>query len=425
MTQAAVSPVIEGAAQTYDVERIRQDFPVLRQTVYGKPVVFLDSAASAQKPRHVMDAMREVTETGYANVHRGVYRFSQTLSERYEGVRETVARFINAASDREIVFTGNATEAINLVAHSFGNRLSAGDEIILSEMEHHANIVPWLLLRDRVGVEIKVVPVTDDGELRLDAYRELLGARTKLVAITHVSNVLGTVTPIKEIARLAHKHGAKVLVDGSQAVVHAPVDVQDLDADFYAFTGHKLYGPTGIGVLYGKTDLLKAMPPFLGGGDMIRAVSFEKATYAPPPLRFEAGTPPILEAIGLEAAIRYVQEIGMERIAAHEKNLLRHATQKLSAIDGLTIYGTAPGKAGIVSFALADAHAHDIGTIVDRAGVAIRVGHHCAMPLMERLGVAATARASFGLYTTHEEVDALVASLEAVNEIFGRGVANA
>lgn len=425
MTQAAVSPVIEGAAQTYDVERIRQDFPVLRQTVYGKPVVFLDSAASAQKPRHVMDAMREVTETGYANVHRGVYRFSQTLSERYEGVRETVARFINAASDREIVFTGNATEAINLVAHSFGNRLSAGDEIILSEMEHHANIVPWLLLRDRVGVEIKVVPVTDDGELRLDAYRELLGARTKLVAITHVSNVLGTVTPIKEIARLAHEHGAKVLVDGSQAVVHAPVDVQDLDADFYAFTGHKLYGPTGIGVLYGKTDLLKAMPPFLGGGDMIRAVSFEKATYAPPPLRFEAGTPPILEAIGLDAAIKYVQDIGMERIAAHEKNLLRHATQKLSALGGLTIYGTAPGKAGIVSFALADAHAHDIGTIVDRAGVAIRVGHHCAMPLMERLGVAATARASFGLYTTHEEVDALVASLEAVNEIFGRGVANA
>lgn len=425
MTQAAVSPVIEGAAQTYDVERIRQDFPVLRQTVYGKPVVFLDSAASAQKPRHVMDAMREVTETGYANVHRGVYRFSQTLSERYEGVRETVARFINAASDREIVFTGNATEAINLVAHSFGNRLSAGDEIILSEMEHHANIVPWLLLRDRVGVEIKVVPVTDDGELRLDAYRELLGARTKLVAITHVSNVLGTVTPIKEIARLAHEHGAKVLVDGSQAVVHAPVDVQDLDADFYAFTGHKLYGPTGIGVLYGKTDLLKAMPPFLGGGDMIRAVSFEKATYAPPPLRFEAGTPPILEAIGLDAAIKYVQDIGMERIAAHEKNLLRHATQKLSALGGLTIYGTAPGKAGIVSFALADAHAHDIGTIVDRACVAIRVGHHCAMPLMERLGVAATARASFGLYTTHEEVDALVASLEAVNEIFGRGVANA
>lgn len=425
MTSAAPSPMTMDSTTSYDVDRIRQDFPILQQAVYGKPVVFLDSAASAQKPTSVMDAMRAVTETGYANVHRGVYQFSQTLSQRYEGVRETVARFINAASDREIIFTSNATAAINLVAHSFGGRLSAGDEIILSEMEHHANIVPWLLLRDRIGIEIKVVPVTDDGELRMDAYRDLLGPRTKLVAVTHVSNVLGTVTPIKEIARLAHDHGATVLVDGSQAVVHAPVDVQDLDADFYVFTGHKLYGPTGIGVLYGKADLLKAMPPFLGGGDMIRSVSFEKATYAPPPLRFEAGTPPILEAIGLEAAIQYVQEIGMERIAAHEKSLLRHATQKLSAIEGLTIYGTAPGKAGIVSFALADAHAHDIGTIVDRAGVAIRVGHHCAMPLMQRLGVAATARASFGLYTTMEEVDALAASLEAVNDIFGRGAANA
>lgn len=425
MTSAAPSPMTMDSTTSYDVGRIRQDFPILRQTVHGKPVVFLDSAASAQKPTCVMDAMRTVTETGYANVHRGVYQFSQTLSQRYEGVRETVARFINAASDREIVFTSNATAAINLVAHSFGGRLSAGDEIILSEMEHHANIVPWLLLRDRIGIEIKIVPVTDDGELRMDAYRDLLGPRTKLVAVTHVSNVLGTVTPIKEIARLAHDHGATVLVDGSQAVVHAPVDVQDLDADFYAFTGHKLYGPTGIGVLYGKADLLKAMPPFLGGGDMIRSVSFEKATYAPPPLRFEAGTPPILEAIGLEAAIQYVQEIGMERIAAHEKSLLRYATQKLSAIEGLTIYGTAPGKAGIVSFALADAHAHDIGTIVDRAGVAIRVGHHCAMPLMERLGVAATARASFGLYTTMAEIDALAASLEAVNDIFGRGAANA
>ncbi len=403
----------------YDVERIRADFPILSQEVYGKPLVFLDSGASAQKPKAVMEAMQAVMTECYANVHRGVYNFSQTLSERFEGVRGTVARFINAASDREIVFTRNATEAFNLLAHSLGQSLSEGDEIVISEMEHHANIVPWQLLRDRKGIIIKIAPITDDGALELDALADLIGPRTKLVSIVHVSNVLGTVNPIKKIAELAHAQGALLLVDGTQAVVHSEVDVRDLDADFYIFTGHKLYGPNAIGVLYGKLALLEALPPFLGGGDMIRSVTFEKSTFAPPPHRFEAGTPPIVEVIGLGAAIDYVSAIGMERIAAHERNLLQRATQKLSAIDGLRIYGTQPGKCGIVSFTLDSAHAHDLGTIVDREGVAVRVGHHCAMPLMQRLGVAATARASFGLYNTLDEVDTLARSLENVKEIFG------
>jgi cysteine desulfurase/selenocysteine lyase len=409
----------DGPNATFDVERVRADFPILQQTVYGCPLVYLDNAASAQKPRQVIEAMDEVMEHGYANVHRGVHYLSQTLTDRYEGVRGTVARFLNAGSDREIVLTRNATEAINLVAHSFGSRLEAGDEVIVSEMEHHANIVPWQLLRERSGIVLRVVPITDDGALRMDAYEALLGPKTKLVAITHASNVLGTVNPVKEIVRLAHGRGVPVLVDGSQAVVHGPVDVQDLDADFYVFTGHKLYGPTAIGVLYGKAELLKDMPPFLGGGDMIRSVAFDKTTFAPPPYRFEAGTPPIVEAVGLEAAVHYVQGIGLERIAGHERMLLQRATQALSAIDGLTVYGTVPDKCSILSFTMADAHAHDVGTIVDRKGVAIRVGHHCAMPLMERLGVTATARASFGMYNTLAEVDALVESLEGVREIFG------
>ena len=409
----------DGAANGYDLERIRADFPILEETVHGQPLVFLDNAASAQKPRQVIEAMDQVMEHCYANVHRGAHYLSQALTDRYEGVRETVARFINAGSDREIVFARNATEAINLVAHSLGNRFEAGDEVIISEMEHHANIVPWQLLRDRKGIELRIAPITDDGALRMDAFQELLGPKTKLVAITHASNVLGTVTPIKEIVRLAHGRGVPVMVDGSQAVVHGPVDVQDLDVDLYTFTGHKLYGPTAIGVLYGKAELLKDLPPFLGGGDMIRSVSFDKTTYAPPPHRFEAGTPPITEAIGLEAAIQYVSAIGLDRIADHERMLLQRATQKLAAIEGLTIYGTVPDKCSILSFTMAEAHAHDIGTIIDRKGVAVRVGHHCAMPLMERLGVAATVRASFGLYNTLEEVDALADSLESVREIFG------
>lgn len=402
-----------------EVARLRADFPILNREVYGKPLVYLDNAASAQKPRAVIEAMREVMARDYANVHRGAHYLSQSLTDRYESVRETVARFINAGSEHEIVFTHNATEAINLVAHSFGARFEAGDEVILSEMEHHANIVPWQLLRERKGIVLKIVPITDDGALRMDAYEGLLGPKTRLVAITHASNVLGTVTPMKEIVRLAHARGVPVLADGSQAAVHGTVDVQDLDVDFYAFTGHKLYGPTGIGVLYGKAALLEEMPPFLGGGDMIRSVSFERTTFAPPPQRFEAGTPPILEAIGLDAAIKYVSRIGMERIAAHEHDLLQRATQKLSAIEGLKLHGTVPGKCSILSFTLDAAHAHDVGTIIDREGVAIRVGHHCAMPLMERLGVAATARASFALYNTEEEVDALARSLEGVKEIFG------
>ena len=403
----------------FDVERVREDFPILKQEVYGKPLVYLDSGASAQKPQVVIDTMREIQETCYANVHRGAYYFSQHLTERYEGVRETVARFLNAGSEREIVFTRNVTEAINLVAHSIGNRLSAGDEVIITEMEHHANIVPWQLLRDRIGITLKVVPVADDGSFRMDAYEAMLGPRTKLVAMTHISNVLGTVLPMKEVIRLAHRAGALVLVDGAQAAVHGKVDVRDLDADFYGFTGHKLYGPTAIGVLYGKAALLKDMPPFMGGGDMIRSVSFEETVYADPPHRFEAGTPPIVEAIGLGAAIDYVQAIGHEAIAAHEAGLLAYATERLQQIDGLKIYGTAKEKAAIVSFALDGIHPHDIGTIIDREGVAIRVGHHCAQPLMERFGLPATARASFGLYNTRAEVDALARALEKVKELFG------
>ncbi|NIA67223.1 cysteine desulfurase [Pelagibius litoralis] len=403
----------------FDVERLREDFPILKQQVYGKPLVYLDSGSSSQKPRAVIDAMSELLETGYANVHRGAYYFSQTLTDRYEGVRKTVARFLNAASDQEIVFTRNVTEAINLVAHSFGNSLAAGDEVIITEMEHHANIVPWQLLRDRIGITLKVVPIAEDGSLRLDAYADMLTPRTRLVAITHVSNVLGSVNPMKEIIRLAHKAGALVLVDGAQAVVHGKVDVQDLDADFYAFTGHKLYGPTAIGVLYGKASLLTEMPPFLGGGDMIRSVSFSETTYADPPHRFEAGTPPIVEVIGLGAAIDYVTAIGHDAIAAHEAGLLAYATERLQQIDGLTIYGTAKEKAAIISFGLEGIHPHDIGTIIDREGVAIRVGHHCAQPLMECLGLPATARASFGLYNTPAEVDVLARALEKVKELFG------
>ncbi len=409
----------DNSVQAFDVERVRADFPVLQQSVHGKPLTYLDSGASAQKPTAVLEAMDEVYRTCYANVHRGAYYFSQHLTDRYEGVRAKVARLLNAASDQEIVFTRNVTEAINLVAHSFGNRLAAGDEVIISEMEHHANIVPWQLLRDRVGINLKVVPIADDGSFRLDAYESMLGPKTKLVAITHTSNVLGTVTPMKEIIRLAHKAGVPVLVDGAQAVVHSKVDVRDLDADFYAFTGHKLYGPTAIGVLYGKAELLKAMPPFLGGGDMIRSVSFAETTYADPPHRFEAGTPPIVEAIGLGAAIDYVNGIGMDAISAHEAGLLAYATERLGQIEGLTIYGQAKEKAAIVSFTLEGIHPHDIGTIVDREGVAIRVGHHCAQPLMDRFCVPATARASMGLYNTTDDIDVLVRALEKVKELFG------
>ncbi|HYB10731.1 MAG TPA: cysteine desulfurase [Alphaproteobacteria bacterium] len=406
-------------APPYDLARVRQDFPILTRQVFGKPLVYLDNGASAQKPRQVIDTMRDVMENDYANIHRGVHFLSQRATDRYEAARDKVARFIGAET-REIVFTRNATEAINLVASSYGRTfLERGDEIVVSEMEHHANIVPWQLLETERGIRIRVVPVDDVGNLRMDVYASLLGPKTRLVALTHCSNVLGTVTPAEEIVRLAHASGVPVLLDGSQAVVHRKVDVKALDVDFYAFTGHKLYGPSGIGVLYGKYEMLAKMPPYQGGGDMIRSVSFAGTTFKDPPERFEAGTPAIVEAIGLGAAIDYVAALGHDAIAGHEAMLLDYATRRLSAIPGLKIYGHAPEKAAIIAFTLEAAHAHDIGTIVDRAGVAVRTGHHCAQPLMERFGVSATARVSFGLYNTTGEADVLVDAVKSVREIFG------
>jgi len=410
------APLLRNA---YDVAAIRRDFPILATKVHGKPLVFLDSGASAQKPRQVIDAVREVYERGYANIHRGVYQLSQHATERFEAVRGKIARFLNAGSAEEIVFTRNATEAINLVAQSYGRTFfEKGDEVVVSEMEHHANIVPWQMLAQQIGIKVAVAPIDDAGELIMDKFAALLGPRTKLVAITHCSNVLGTVTPASEIARLAHAKGIPVLFDGSQAVVHEKVDLRALDADFYVFTGHKLYGPSGTGVLYGKKALLKKMPPYQGGGDMIAHVSFAGTTFREPPHRFEAGTPAIAEVIGLGAAIDYVEGVGRERIAEWEHQLRDYATARLSAIPGLTIYGRAKNKAAIISFTLDCAHAHDIGTILDEEGVAIRAGHHCAEPLMDRLNVPATARASFAMYNTMEEADALVRALEKVREMF-------
>ena len=409
----AVKPV-------YDVAAVRADFPILSTEVHGKPLCFLDSGASAQKPKQVIDLMRWHYENEYANVHRGAYAFSENVTAAYESAREKVRAFLNAPSERNIIFSSHTTAAINLVAYSFGRGcLKAGDEVIISDMEHHSNIVPWQLLRDMMGIVLKVAPITDDGELRMDAFREMLTDRTKLVAITHVSNVLGSVTPAKQIVDAAHQAGAKVLFDGSQAVMHMPVDVQDLDCDFYVFTGHKLYGPSGIGVLYGKEDVLDAMPPFMGGGDMISTVAYEGSTWAELPAKFEAGTPPIVQAIGLGAAIDYVTGIGLDGIAMHEADLLQYATQRLSSIDGLRIYGTAGHKTAVISFTMGDAHPHDIATIVDREGVCVRAGHHCAEPLMHRFGVTGTTRASFGMYNTRAEVDTLANALEKVKRIFG------
>jgi cysteine desulfurase/selenocysteine lyase len=399
---------------------VRKDFPILNEKVHGRPLVYLDSGASAQKPRAVIEAMSTAYETYYANVHRGVHVMSQRSTEAYEEAREKIATFLNTASSNEIVLTGSATEAINLVAHSYGRKfLKAGDEIILSHMEHHANIVPWQLLRDDVGVTLKIAPILDDGSLDFDAYEALLGPKTKLVAMTHISNALGTVVPINRVIKSAHDHGALVLVDGCQAVPHSAVDVQALDADFYVFAPHKLYGPTGIGVLYGREDLLNTMPPWQGGGDMIASVTFDKTTFQAAPLRFEAGTPAIVETIGLGAAIDYVNALGMENIAAHEQGLLHYATERLNAIEGLTIIGTAPEKAAIVSFIMDCAHPHDIGTIVDQMGVALRTGHHCAQPVMDRFGLSATARASFGLYNSRQDIDTLIDAIGAVKEFLG------
>ena len=409
----------DNSTSAFDVEKVREDFPILKREIYGKPLVYLDSAASAQKPRQVIQAMTDLMETSYSNVHRGVHKLSQESTDLFERSRETVARFLNAAKSDEIVFTRGATEAINLVAATFGPAfLKAGDEIIVSQLEHHSNIVPWQLLRDRLGLVLKVIPALDDGSLDLTAFEELLSDRSKLVAVTHVSNALGTITPIKALIGLAHARGVPVLVDGCQAAPHMKIDVQDLDADFYTFSGHKTYGPTGIGALYAKWDWLTKLPPYHGGGEMISSVTFEKSTFKSPPHLFEAGTPAIIEAVGLGAALEYLEKFDFDAVHAHEDGLLAYATERLSGIAGLTIQGTSRNKASIVSFTLEGVHAHDIGTIVDRTGVALRAGHHCAQPVMERFNVAATARASFGLSNTRAEVDALVAAIEQVKELF-------
>ena len=409
-------PIVDAA---YDIEAVREDFPILSEEINGHPLAFLDSGASAQKPEAVLQRMEQVYRHDYANVHRGAYTLSQASTDHYENARQTVARYLNAASDDEIIFTRNVTSAINLVAHCYGRAfLSAGDEVIITHMEHHANIVPWQLLRDAIGIELKVIPIDDAGNLLMDRFEELLSPKTKIVSVTHVSNVLGTILPIEEIIRLAHAHDARVLIDGAQGIMHSRVDVQGLDVDFYAFTGHKLYGPSGIGVLYGKKDILNAMPPYEGGGDMIDRVTFEESTYRDTPARFEAGTPAIVEAAGLAAAVEYVESIGIERIAAHERVILDYATAQLSAIEGLRIYGNAQNKVGIVSFTMEGVHPHDISTIIDSHGVAVRAGHHCAQPLMDRFDLAATARASLGMYNNEADIDQLVEALEFAKDIF-------
>lgn len=404
----------------FDVQAIRADFPILSQNIRGKKLVFLDSAASAMKPRPVIDAMVQAMETQYANVHRGLHWMSERTTEAYEACRDAVAKLMNASDRAEIVITRNSTEALNLVAHSYGRGvLKPGQAVVISGMEHHSNIVPWQLLRDDHGIELRVAPVTDAGELDMQAFETLLqDGKVGLVSITHMSNVLGSVTPAERIVRIAHAHGAKVLFDGSQAIVHRKIDVQALDCDFYAWTGHKLYGPTGIGVLYGKRELLERMPPFLGGGDMISSVSYDVSTWAAVPHKFEAGTPPILEGIGLKAAVDYVQSIGYDAIAAHEATLTEHALAKLSRIEGVRVLGHAQDRGGVVSFAVDKAHAHDVATLLDRQGIAVRAGHHCAEPLMRRFNLDSTARASFGVYTTLEEIDALAAGLERVRTFF-------
>jgi cysteine desulfurase/selenocysteine lyase len=413
----AIQPI--SAARTIDVEGIRRDFPILSRLVRGKRLVFLDSAASAQKPRSVTEAERDIYETGYANVHRGVYWLSQHATTAFEAAREKVRQLLNAREAREIVFVRGATEAINLVAQSFGRAfLSAGDEVLITHMEHHSNIVPWQMLREEKGVVLKVAPIDDAGELDLHAFESLIGPRTKLIAVTHVANALGTVVPIEKVIRLAKEHGIPVLIDGCQAVPHQAVDVQALDCDFYVFSGHKLYGPTGIGVLYGKAQLLQAMPPWQGGGDMIRSVTFERTEYNELPWKFEAGTPHIVGAVGLGAAIDYVQSIGYDAIGAYETALLAYALRELSQINSLRIIGQPRHRSGVISFALGEVHPHDIGTILDQDGICVRAGHHCAQPTMDRFGVSATARASFGIYNDRDDVDALVAGLRKVQEMF-------
>jgi cysteine desulfurase/selenocysteine lyase len=408
-----------GTNGAYPIDRIRSEFPILSALVRGKPLVYLDNGASAQKPEAVIDQIKKTYETEYANVHRGVHFMSQKATDAMEAARVKVQAFLNAAEEKEIIFVRGATEGINLVASSWGrSNLQEGDEIVLSVLEHHSNIVPWQIIAEQTGAVIKVVPIDDAGTFLLDEYEKLLSPRTKMVAVTHVSNALGTVVPVADVIRIAHENGAVVLLDGCQAVPHTPVDVQALDADFYVFSGHKLYGPSGIGVLYGKAALLNAMPPYQGGGEMIDRVTFEKTTYAELPFKFEAGTPHIAGIIALGAAIEYLNGIGFDAIAAHEHDLLEYATERLSGMNSINIVGTAEHKAAILSFNIRDIHPHDVGTILDYDGIAVRTGHHCAQPVMDRFDVAATVRASFGLYNTREEVDALVDGINRVQEMF-------
>ena len=408
-----------GAADAFDVESVRADFPILYREVYGKPLVYLDNGASAQKPRPVLEAMDHAYRFEYANVHRGLHYLSNTATAKFEAARETVRRFLNAPTVEEIVFTRNATEAINLVASSFGGMvIGEGDEIVLSIMEHHSNIVPWHFHRERRGAVLKWAPIADNGEFLLDEFERLLSPRTKMVALTHMSNVLGTIVPVKQVVQLAHARGIPVLLDGSQAAVHMPVDVQELDCDFYVFTGHKTYGPSGIGVLYAKRKHLDAMPPYQGGGEMIERVDVDRITYGPPPHKFEAGTPAIVESIGLDAALNYMMQLGRERIARHEADLKTYAHARLGELNLLTIHGNAPQKGSIVSFTVEGLHPHDISTIIDRSGVGVPARQHCAQPLMERLGVTATCRASFAMYNTRADVDALAEALIRAREFF-------
>lgn len=403
----------------YDVYKIREDFPILSRQVYKRPLVYLDNGATTQKPRVVVDSLVNEYYSVNANVHRGVHFLSQQATELHEASRETVRRFINARSTSEIIFTRGTTESMNLLAYSFGEAfLHDGDEVVVSVMEHHSNIVPWQLLQARKKIVLKVIPMNNCGELLLDDYKALLTEKTKLVSVAHVSNVLGTINPVKEIIRLAHERGIPVAIDGAQSTPHIPVDVQDLDADFFAFSGHKIYGPTGVGVLYGKEELLEKMPPYQGGGEMIQNVSFEKTTFNALPFKFEAGTPDYVATTGLAKALDYCSALGMENIALHEQQLTRYAMEKLSAIDGMRIFGTAEQKDAVISFLVGDIHHLDLGTLLDRLGIAVRTGHHCAEPLMRRLGIEGTVRASFGLYNTLEEIDALVAGIERVRKMF-------
>ncbi len=413
-----VQPPMVGAT-TFSVEEVRRDFPILHQQVYGHQLVYLDNAATSQKPQAVIDAISHYYECGNANIHRGVHFLSEHATEEHEAARRTVQAFLNAADKREIIFVRSATEGINLVAQTHGRKhVGAGDEVLITAMEHHSNIVPWQMLCEEKDATLRVIPINDRGELLMDELPKLLGPRTKLLAVTHVSNALGTINPLRKIVEIAHSHGVPVVVDGAQAVPHLKVDVQELDCDFYVFSGHKVYGPTGIGVLYGKRALLEAMPPYQGGGDMIRSVTFEKTLYNDLPYKFEAGTPNIGGAIGLGAAIDYINHLGIDNIAVHEHDLLVYATEALSAIPDIRIIGTAAEKAAVISFIIEGIHPHDIGTILDREGIAIRTGHHCAQPVMQRFRIPATARASFALYNTRGEVDALVEGIQKVKEVF-------